>query len=115
MACMTDHRQGAPGAGGLDEFDALVGLDMERLAVALMLANSSASLDLLIALRAARERSGIGGDELARRLGTDARELLEEVEHLGGDPRLSSVLRYAGAVGATLELTVVEPAGHLTG
>lgn len=106
MATMTEHEQGGAADQGLDELDALLSLDVEQAETALALANAAASIDLLAALREARERSGLSDGDLVARLGPGARLVLDEVDHLGADPRLSSVRRYASAIGARLELAV---------
>lgn len=115
MVTMTGDEQAA-GGGGLNELDMLLGLDVQQAGTALALANAAAGLELLAALREARERSGLSEADLAERLGEDARLVLEEVVPLGADPRLSSVRRYAGAIGARLELSVdADPTGGLPG
>lgn len=113
MVTMTGDEQAA-GGRGLNELDALLGLDLQQVNTALALANAAAGIELLAALREARERSGLSEADLAERLGEDARLVLDEVVPLGADPRLSSVRRYAGAIGARLELTVdADPTGAL--
>lgn len=106
MGGMTLGGQSATRDEGLGELDALLGVDVDQPGAALALANSEASVDLLAALREARARCAISEADLVERLGAAAHLVLDEVEHLGGDPRLSSLRRYAGAIGARLEVGV---------
>lgn len=116
MAAMAGDERIGVSSEGLDELDALLGLDVEQADAALAVANSEAGIDLLQALRDARERSGISDADLAERLGSDAHLVLDEVGRLGADPHLSSLRRYAGAIGVRLELAVsIEASADLPG
>jgi transcriptional regulator with XRE-family HTH domain len=66
------------------------------------------------ALREARRRRGWSQADLAARLGT-TQSALARLEGGGADPRLSTVQRYADAVGATLTLESQGPSLERTG
>lgn len=60
---------------------------------------------LIRALSAERSRLGLGHDDMAERLGVSA-ETVADFERLGGDPRLSTIRRYALALGVRITHTV---------
>lgn len=63
--------------------------------------NTSATIAALAALRSARTGAGLSRAQVAASLAP--------IEQPGADPRLSSLTRYATAIGARLEITVIPP------
>lgn len=61
--------------------------------------------NLLVALIAARRDAGIPRDELAARAGLTPSEVAD-FERLGHDPHMSTVRRYARALGVTVRHTL---------
>lgn len=61
--------------------------------------------NLLIALIAARHDAGLSTEDLAARAGLTPTEVAD-IERLGHDPHLSTVRRYARAVGVTVRHTL---------
>lgn len=59
---------------------------------------AAASSDLIVALRTERYRQGLTTEEMAERLGVSP-ETVADFERLGGDPRLSTIRRYALGLG----------------
>lgn len=92
---------------GLEELDALLGLDPDDPTTRLATANSEATIGLIASLRQARERAGLRQRDVAERMGLKRQSSVADVERLGSDPHLSTLRRYATAIGARLELTVV--------
>lgn len=60
------------------------------------------TIDTLVAVRTGR---GLTQSEVARRMET-TQSAVSHFERLGGDPRLSTLMRYARAVGARARVTV---------
>ena len=63
--------------------------------------------DLVDALVTARKSGGLSQQQVARAMGT-TQSAVSDFERLGGDARVSTVQRYARAVGAVLALDVAE-------
>lgn len=61
--------------------------------------------NLLVALIAARQAAGLSPEDVASRAGLTSAEVAD-IERLGHDPRLSTVRRYARAVGVTVRHTL---------
>ena len=61
--------------------------------------------EVLEILVLARKAAGLSVDELARRMGATAAEVLD-FERLGGDPYLVTAYRYTRAIGCSLEVRV---------
>lgn len=61
--------------------------------------------NLLVALITARQQAGLTRDDLAARAGLTASEVAD-IERLGHDPHLSTIRRYARAVGVTVRHTL---------
>ncbi|MBX7432556.1 helix-turn-helix domain-containing protein [Mycobacterium sp. Y57] len=57
-------------------------------------------------LKATREARGLSASQVADAIGVH-RSVISKFENQTSDPKLSTLLRYAHAVGADLELTVV--------
>lgn len=57
--------------------------------------------NLLVALIAARQQAGLTREDLAARAGLTPSEVAD-IERLGHDPHLSTIRRYARAVGVTV-------------
>lgn len=92
---------------GLEGLDALLGLDLDAPATRLAMANSEATIDLIASLREAREGAGLRQRDVAERMGLKRQSSVADVERLGSDPHLSTLRRYATAIGARLDLSVV--------
>lgn len=80
------------------ELNEMLGIDpddpQQRLATYL----AGQSSDLIHALAQERRRQGLSVDDMAKRLGVP-HQAVPDFERLGGDPRLSSIRRYALALG----------------
>jgi transcriptional regulator with XRE-family HTH domain len=64
-------------------------------------------MDLIRRLIAVRQDRGLTQDDVAARLGR-SQSVVSDFERLGGDPHLSSVYRYATAVGASVDWMVTQ-------
>ncbi len=82
-------------------FEALGG-DLENPGEVLHLANSKEKQDLIRALLAERNRQGLTQKQLGSRMGI-TQEAVCRFEGLGGDPRISTLMRYATALGLRVE------------
>lgn len=60
-------------------------------------------------LQQLREDAGLTQAEVARRMGTDPANVWQ-IEHGRMDPRLSTVLRFAAALGARVHIGLINPA-----
>ncbi len=60
-------------------------------------------LDLIVALRAERERQGLSLDDLAERTGFDRAAIHKLEIGVNTNPTLTTLTRYAGALGARIE------------
>lgn len=65
-------------------------------------------MDLIASLRRERSRQGIERKDVAARLGVSV-QTVADFERLGGDPRLSSIRRYALALGVRITHQVELP------
>lgn len=92
---------------GLEELDALLGLDLDDPVTRLGIDNSEATIGLIASLREARERAGLRQRDVAERMGLKRQSSVADVERLGSDPHLSTLRRYATAIGVRLDLSVV--------
>lgn len=63
-----------------------------------------------VLLRQARERAGLAQEEVARRLDTQ-KSAISRIENHAGDIRLSTLQRYARALGWTVSLELRPPEG----
>lgn len=79
-----------------------------QVAAGLGAVNTSATIAALAALRSARTGASLSRAQVAERAGLVAASLTP-IEQPGADPRLSSPARYATAIGARLEITVIPP------
>ncbi len=61
-----------------------------------------------VILRQAREAAGLTQDEVARRLRTK-KSAISRIENHADDVRLSTIRRYAEAVGANLQIKLAQP------
>lgn len=59
-------------------------------------------------LKNIREARGLSASHIADLIGVH-RSVISKFENQTGDPKLSTLLRYAHAIGADLELTVINP------
>lgn len=62
-------------------------------------------------LKNIREARGMSASLVADIIGVH-RSVISKFENQTGDPKLSTLLRYAHAIGADLELTVINPQPH---
>ncbi|WP_168200737.1 helix-turn-helix transcriptional regulator [Allokutzneria sp. NRRL B-24872] len=89
----------------MDELDLLLGFDEEddqqRLAAELV----EADYDWVSALVALRKRRGLTQTQLGELMGR-AQSVVSDIESMSTDPRLSTLRRYAIAVGASVEHVV---------
>ena len=69
----------------------------------LALHNSNSSYDLMFALVRARKNSGLKQPEVAERMGV-SQQAVSKIEDMDGDPKLSTIRRYATAIGVGLDL-----------
>ena len=92
---------------GLEELDALLDPDPGDPTTRLATANSEATIGLIASLREARGRAGLRQRDVAERMGLKRQSSVADVERLGSDPHLSTLRRYATAIGARLELAVI--------
>ncbi|GAA4152420.1 helix-turn-helix domain-containing protein [Leifsonia shinshuensis] len=65
--------------------------------------------DVINGLVACREEAGLKQKEVAKRMGTQ-QSAVSELENLASDARFSTILRYAHAVGAEIDIEIT-PAG----
>lgn len=95
----------------LDDLDQLLGIDMndpvQRLACDLVQADA----DYLTALTDLRFKAGLSREQVAERMDTTV-EAVGDLESMSSDPRLSTLRRYALAVGATVAHAVTHPTNH---
>lgn len=91
----------------MDDLDELLGIDpndpVQRLANDL----TANDLDLIAGLVKIREAKGLTRAEVADRMGTTP-HAVGELESASADPRLSTLRRYAIAIGASVEHHVTE-------
>lgn len=92
--------------GDLDRYG--LGIDRDDPAAHLRIQQAEADLDLIVRLRNLRKARGLSQKTIARRMGRD-QAVVSNLERLGGDPRMSSIRRYANALGVVVEHTVHEP------
>lgn len=64
-------------------------------------------MDLIRRLVAVRQAKGLKQEDVAERIGR-SQSVVSDFERLGGDPHLSTVYRYADAVGASVDWIVTE-------
>lgn len=69
----------------------------------LALHNSSNSYDLMFSLVQARKDAGLKQPDVAERMGV-SQQAVSKIEGMDGDPKLSTLRRYATAIGACLDL-----------
>lgn len=89
----------------LEQFDALFGIDMSdrrRRALRSMTQMRYGLMDRLVSLR---KKQGMTQQDIADQLGI-SRVAVTRLESESRDPRLSTLIRYAYAVGAELDVTV---------
>ncbi|GAA4018703.1 hypothetical protein GCM10022247_47910 [Allokutzneria multivorans] len=93
----------------MDELDLLLGFDEEddqqRLAAELV----EADYDWVAALVALRKRRGLTQTQLGELMGR-SQSVVSDIESMSTDPRLSTLRRYAMAVGASVEHLVRDTA-----
>ncbi|WP_106539951.1 helix-turn-helix domain-containing protein [Haloactinopolyspora alba] len=94
----------------MDELEELLGVNSESPAQRLASILVREDVDLLSELRDRRKASGLTQAEVAERLGV-TQETVSAFERLGNDPRLSTVRRYAAAIGVVVrhETETFEP------
>lgn len=90
-----------------DDLDRLLGIDVNDPLTRLARDLTEADRSLLDDLRRLRREGGITQTEVARRLGV-SQSSVSEFERIGGDPRLSTIRRYAMAIRAMINHEVVK-------
>lgn len=88
-------------AGGYAGLDELLGIDPNDPATRVSLDNSTADLDLIERLRQVRQELGVSRADLTVRMGSKLATVID-FERLGGDPHLSTIRRYADALGVRI-------------
>lgn len=78
----------------------------------LALHNSNNTYDLMFALVQARKDAGLKQPEVAERMGV-SQQAISKIEDMDGDPKLSTVRRYATAIGVGLDLSLDAKNGWL--
>lgn len=62
-------------------------------------------------LKAMRKHLGMSQEQVARRMGVTSQSVVSDIENLNGDPRLSTLRRYALAIGAAVSHRAYLPNG----
>lgn len=87
----------------------LLGYDEQDPQVAAGRKHGAAIARLIETLVRARERLGLRQVQVAKAMGT-TQSAISNFERVGGDPKMSTVLRYADAIGADVQFMVIFPA-----
>ena len=85
------------------ELHELLGLDLDDPEVKAALEDSNAFADLIDCLVSAREKLGLTQTQVAERMST-TQSAVSDFERVGGDPQVSTIQRYARAVGGRLRM-----------
>lgn len=83
------------------------GIEAEQPGAGLGRTNSAAAFDLLVALRGARERTGLTQTQAAHRMALGSPSSTTPIERLRTDARLPTLRRYTTAVAMRLELSII--------
>ncbi|MET8694754.1 helix-turn-helix transcriptional regulator [Streptomyces bauhiniae] len=83
----------------------LLGLDPADPEAAAAMHDTDTLMDLILALTASRTALGMSQAEVAQRMGVTEAEVTD-FERVGGDPRFTTVQRYARAVGYQLTASI---------
>lgn len=86
-------------------FSELVGQVRSDDSYGLALQNSTTSYDFMFSLVQARKDSGLKQADVAEGMGI-TQQAVSRIEAMDGDPALSTLRRYATAIGVTLELKI---------
>lgn len=90
----------------------LLGLDLDDPETAAAVEDSNAFADLIDCLVGARKKLGLTQQQIAERMGT-TQSAVSDFERIGGDPRNSTIQRYARAVGGRLHQLFASDPTHV--
>lgn len=93
----------------MDELAQLLGIDTRSASARVAADNMEADLDLVRELRNLRRRRGLSQADMAELVGVKSQSVISDFERLGADPHMSTVRRYASALGCRVKHTL-EPA-----
>lgn len=79
----------------------------------LALHNSNSSYGLMFSLVQARKTAGLKQPDVAERMGI-SQQAVSKIEDMDGDPKLSTIRRYATAIGVCLDLKLKPEEGWFT-